>query len=225
MDTAAELDDATTDHVPAAADDVTVVLVHGAWADGSSWAKVITALQADGVRVRTAPLPLTSLRDDVAALDRALDRVPGSVILAGHAYAGAVIGSTRAAQVRALVYVAALAPDDGETVGDVFHRDEPHPKAPALAPDPHGLIWLPDDAAAAYGAERWNAYVDALPPAQREALHDYSLEPGPGTPEVPTYRDINAALRGTGPDSPEIGAYVAEIGRRSRDGPSTSPSW
>lgn len=123
-----------------------VVLAHGAWADGSSWSKVIAGLNAKGVRAWAAPLPLTSLADDVAALDRTLERVEGPVILAGHAYAGAVIAGARSEKVRGLVYVAALAPDEGETVADVFYRAEPHPKAPKLAPDSHGLIWLPEDA-------------------------------------------------------------------------------
>ena len=103
--------------------DVTVVLVHGAWADGSSWAKIIGPLAADGIKVAAAPLPLTSFRDDVAALDRTLERVAGPVVLVGHAYAGAVIAATRSEKVKALVYVAALAPDEGETVADVFYRD------------------------------------------------------------------------------------------------------
>src|SRR5262245_13744936 len=68
-----------------------VVLVHGAWADGSSWAHVIRPLQSSGLKVLAAPIPLTSLSDDIAALERALERVDGSVVLAGHAYAGAVI--------------------------------------------------------------------------------------------------------------------------------------
>ncbi len=126
--------------------DVSVALVHGAWADGSSWAKVIGKLAAGGIRVVAPPLPLTSFQDDVTALDRALERVPGPVVLAGHAYAGAVIAATESDKVRALVYVAALAPDEGETVADVFYRFEPHPKAPKLAPDDHGLITLPDTA-------------------------------------------------------------------------------
>jgi pimeloyl-ACP methyl ester carboxylesterase len=126
--------------------DLTVVLVHGAWADGSSWAKVIGPLAADGIKVVAAPLPLTSFRDDVAALDRTLERVTGPVVLVGHAYAGAVIAATRSEKVQALVYVAALAPDEGETVADVFYRIEPHPQAPKLAPDGHGLIWLPEAA-------------------------------------------------------------------------------
>jgi pimeloyl-ACP methyl ester carboxylesterase len=129
-----------------AAQTINVVLAHGAWADGSSWARVITALSADGVNVTAAPLPLTSLADDVAALDRSLDRTEGPIVLAGHAYAGAVIAEARSDRVKALVYVAALAPDAGETVADVFYRAEPHPKAPKLAPDANGLIWLPDDA-------------------------------------------------------------------------------
>ena len=124
--------------------DVSIVLVHGAWADGSSWAKVIGPLAAEGFKVVAAPLPLTSFADDVAALDRTLERVTGPVVLAGHAYAGAVIAATRDEKVKALVYVAALAPDEGETVADVFYRAAPHPQAPKLAPDSHGLIYLPE---------------------------------------------------------------------------------
>jgi pimeloyl-ACP methyl ester carboxylesterase len=123
-----------------------VVLVHGAWADGSSWAKVIVALAASGVKAVAAPLPLTSFQDDVAALDGTLERVEGPVVLAGHAYAGGVIAATRSDKVKALVYVAALAPDEGETVANVFSRGKPHPQAPKLAPDAHGLIYLPEAA-------------------------------------------------------------------------------
>ena len=126
--------------------DVSVVLAHGAWADGSSWARVIMSLKAEGVKVSAAPLPLTSLVDDVAALNRSLDRTEGPVVLAGHAYAGAVIALARPERVKALVYVTALAPDEGENVADVFYRREPDPQAPKLAPDSNGLIWLPDGA-------------------------------------------------------------------------------
>ncbi|MDR3662691.1 MAG: alpha/beta hydrolase [Mycobacterium sp.] len=124
----------------------TVVLVHGAWADGSSWRRVIGLLRRDGIPVTAAPLPLRSLHDDVAALDRAIERVGGPIVLVGHAYAGAVIGESTHEQVTALVYVAALAPDTGETVADVFYREPPHPAAPQLAPDGDGYIWLPPDA-------------------------------------------------------------------------------
>jgi pimeloyl-ACP methyl ester carboxylesterase len=126
--------------------DVCVVLTHGAWADGSSWARVISALKREGVKVLAAPLPLTSLSDDVAALNRTLDRSDGVIVLVGHAYAGAVIGEARSERVKALVYVAALAPDAGEKVADVFYRLKAHPQAPKLVPDNEGLIWLPETA-------------------------------------------------------------------------------
>lgn len=125
---------------------INVVLAHGAWADGSSWSRVLAVLKSEGVNAVAAPLPLTSLADDVAALDRSIARLDGPVVAVGHAYAGAVIAETRSKQVKALVYVTALAPDEGETVADVFNRATPHPLAPKLAPDSNGLIWLPDEA-------------------------------------------------------------------------------
>ena len=140
----------------------TVVLAHGAWADGSSWSKVISRLDAAGVRVVAAPLLLTSLEDDVAALEHTLEHVAGDVVLAGHAYAGGVIGATQAANIRALVYVAALAPDEGETVADVFGRGTPHPQAPAVAPNDRGFIWLPDEAFAAAFAQNATAQEQAV---------------------------------------------------------------
>jgi pimeloyl-ACP methyl ester carboxylesterase len=120
-----------------------VVLVHGAWADGSSWNDVTGPLIGAGLNVLSAPIPLTSLSDDVAALDRALEPVGGAVVLVAHAYAGAVIAATANERIRALVYVTALAPDEGETVAEVFYREKPHPQAPQLAPDAHGFIWMP----------------------------------------------------------------------------------
>ena len=137
--------------------DVSVVLAHGAWADGSSWTRVITALNAESVRVSAAPLPLTSLADDVAALNRSLDRIEGPIVLAGHAYAGAVIALARPERIKALVYVTALAPDEGEKVADVFYRLAPHPQAPKLAPDNNGLIWLPEAAFATAFAQNASA--------------------------------------------------------------------
>src|ERR1700687_446458 len=97
-----------------------VVLVHGAWADGSSWSRVIPLLQARGFNAVAVQLPLTSLTDDSAAVKRAIDRMtaehPGSVVLVGHSYGGAVIGEAgNDPRVAALVYVAAFAPDQGES--------------------------------------------------------------------------------------------------------------
>jgi pimeloyl-ACP methyl ester carboxylesterase len=124
---------------------ISVVLVHGAWADGSSWNDIIGPLLSKGLNVLAAPIPLTSLSDDVAALDRALERTHGPVVLVAHAYAGAVIAANTSETVQSLVFIAALAPDEGETVAEVFYREKPHPKAPQLAPDAHGLIWMPQE--------------------------------------------------------------------------------
>jgi pimeloyl-ACP methyl ester carboxylesterase len=124
---------------------VSVVLVHGAWADGSSWARVIKPLQSSGQKVVAAPIPLTSLSEDVAALERALERIQAPIVLVAHAYAGAVIAASANERVRSLVFVAALTPDEGETVAEIFYRGKRHPEAPQLAPDRHGLIWMPED--------------------------------------------------------------------------------
>ncbi|HTD67424.1 MAG TPA: alpha/beta fold hydrolase, partial [Candidatus Limnocylindria bacterium] len=96
-------------------ENTTVVVVHGAWADGSSWNEVILPLTKHGLQVIAAPLPLTSLSDDASALKRTIARTQGPVIVAGHAYAGAVIAAANDERVKGLVYVAALAPDEGET--------------------------------------------------------------------------------------------------------------
>ena len=127
------------------ANDSAIILVHGAWADGSCWNNVIVPLQRHGLKVICAPIPLTSLTDDIAALTRALERTSGPVVLVGHAYSGAVIAAVREDRVKSLVYISALAPDEGETVAQVFYRNPSHPEAPKLAPDSHGFIWMPDD--------------------------------------------------------------------------------
>jgi pimeloyl-ACP methyl ester carboxylesterase len=150
--------------------DVNVVPAHGAWADGSSWARVIAALKVEDAKVSAAALPLTSLADDVAALNRSLERTDGPIILAAHAYAGAVIALARPERVKALVYVTALAPDQGEKVADVFYRHEPHPQAPKLAPDENGLIWLPESAFATAFAQSASAEDQAVLAAVQRPL-------------------------------------------------------
>jgi len=126
----------------------TVVLVHGAWADGSSWNKVTEELQRKGFNVVAAQIPLTSFTDDVASLRKVLDRQADPLVLVGHSYGGAVLtaAATGHPKVKGLVYVAAIVPDEGETVGEVFHRVAPHPSAPKLQPDADGFLWLDVDA-------------------------------------------------------------------------------
>src|SRR2546429_1005841 len=121
----------------------TVILVHGAWADGYCWSNIILPLERRGLKVICVPIPLTSLTNDATALSWALERTSGPVVLVGHAYSGAVIAAVREDRAKSLVYVAALAPDEGETVSKVFYRDAPHPEAPKLAPDSHGFISMP----------------------------------------------------------------------------------
>src|SRR5215831_20379858 len=102
-----------------------VVIVHGAWADGSSWSKVIPLLQARGLHVVAVQNPLTSLADDVSATKRAIALQDGPVLLVGHSYGGAVITEAgNDPKVVGLVYVAAFAPADGESVASV---SKPYP--------------------------------------------------------------------------------------------------
>jgi len=124
----------------------TIVLVHAAWADGSCWSNVILPLERHGLNVICAPIPLTSLSNDATALNWALERTTGPVVLVGHAYSGAVIAAVKEDRVKSLVYVTALAPDEGETVAKVFYRDTPSPQQPKMVPDAHGYVWMPYDA-------------------------------------------------------------------------------
>jgi pimeloyl-ACP methyl ester carboxylesterase len=128
---------------------LTAVLVHAAWSDASSWNNVTGPLCELGLRVRAAQIPLTSLSEDIAALKRLLGQVDGPVLLIAHSYAGAVITAAGAdnPQVKAMVYIAAIVPDEGETVGALFQRAEPQPNTrPQLAPDADGFLWLPPGA-------------------------------------------------------------------------------
>src|ERR1700733_3015149 len=98
-----------------------VIAVHGAWADGSSWQAIVCPLEDRGLKVIAAPIPLTSLSDDAAALRRTTARTPGSVIGARHPYEASVIAMASDERVKTLLYIAALAPDEGETVAQVFY--------------------------------------------------------------------------------------------------------
>jgi pimeloyl-ACP methyl ester carboxylesterase len=121
----------------------TVVLVHGAWADGSSWAKVISRLQQKGIETVAVQNPLTSLDDDVAAVNRAIASAKDPVVLVGHSWGGAVI--TQAGgdpKVKALVYVAAFAPDAGMSVNDLGKGAPPTPGLKEVAANPSGFLTI-----------------------------------------------------------------------------------
>lgn len=126
-------------------ENATVVLVHAAWADGSCWSNIILPLERHGLKVICAPIPLTSLTNDATALGWVLERTSGPVVLVGHAYSGAVIAAVREERIKSLVYITALAPDEGETVAKVFYLNPNSPEAPKMVPDSHGYVWMPDD--------------------------------------------------------------------------------
>src|SRR5256885_10498486 len=141
-----------------------VVLVHGAFADGSSWSKVITLLQDKGYNVTAVQLPLSSLEQDVAATRRALARQDGPVILVGHSWAGVVITEAGTdPKVAGLVYVAAFGPDQGEVVGDLGKAYPPPPAFTAPIVDAQGFMTLPTDAVLKH-------FAQDLPPAEARVV-------------------------------------------------------
>jgi pimeloyl-ACP methyl ester carboxylesterase len=122
-----------------------VVLVHGAWADGSSWSAVIESLQAKGYAVTAPQFPETSLADDVARLRQILARQTGPIVIAGHSYGGQImtaLGSVHP-DVSALVYIAAFALDQGESLGALLGGGPPTPSLAHLIVDQQGFGWLP----------------------------------------------------------------------------------
>ena len=124
--------------------DTTVVLVHGAFADGSSWEKIIPLLQAKGLKVVAVQNPLTSLADDVVAAQRVIDAQTGKVVLVGHSWGGAVITQAGTSdKIKALVYVAAFAPSEGESLGSTGKNYPTPAGVPTLQEGPAGFVSLP----------------------------------------------------------------------------------
>ncbi len=124
-----------------------IVLVHGAWADGSSWGSVIERLQADGYRVTAPQFPLTSLADDVARLRHVLALQDGPTVIAGHSYGGQVMTAlgTKAPNAVGLVYVAAFGLDEGESLGGLLGQGPPTPALAHQFVDGEGFVWLTED--------------------------------------------------------------------------------
>jgi len=124
-----------------------VVLVHGAWADGSCWSGVIERLQAQGFQVRAPQFPLTSLADDVARLREVLEFQDGPTIVVGHSYGGQIMTALgdEAPNVVALVYIAAFGLDKGESLGALLSGGPPTPALAHMFTDPRGFGWLSED--------------------------------------------------------------------------------
>ena len=120
-----------------------IVLVHGAWGDGSHWRRVIPQLDAKGYRVTAVQNPLTSLADDIDRTSRLVAAQDGPTLLVGHSYGGAVItGAGHAPHAIGLVYIAAFAPDEGDSLGSIFGRREPPAGAANIRPDNDGFLWI-----------------------------------------------------------------------------------
>jgi pimeloyl-ACP methyl ester carboxylesterase len=124
-----------------------VVLVHGAWADGSSWGKVITLLQNKGFNVTAVQLPLTSLDDDIVTTKNFLAAQKGPTVLVGHSYGGAVItgAASDASDVKALVFIAAFGLDEGESLEGLSNQGPATAGAAQIRPDEHGFLWIDRD--------------------------------------------------------------------------------
>jgi len=124
-----------------------VVLVHGAWADGSSWSAVIERLQAEGYSVTAPQFPMNALADNVARLRLVLGRQDGPTIVAGHSYGGQIMTAlgTDAPNVAGLVYIAAFGLDEGESIGALLEQGPPTPALAHLDIDSEGFAWLPED--------------------------------------------------------------------------------
>jgi pimeloyl-ACP methyl ester carboxylesterase len=124
-----------------------VVLVHGAWADGSSWSKVIPLLQKKGFNVTAAQIPLTSLEDDVGVAQNLLAAQKGPTVLVGHSYGGMVISGAAngAPNVKALVYIAAFGLDEGESIEGLGKQGPAPSGAARIRPDDHGFLWIERD--------------------------------------------------------------------------------
>lgn len=164
----------------------TVVLVHGAFADGSSWTKIIPILRKRGLQVIAVQNPLTSLEDDVAATRRAIERASGPVVLVGHSWGGVVITEAgNAEKVKALVYVAAFAPDSGQSIASMTADAPPPSYARFLKKDSGGFLTLSDEGIG-------KNFAQDLSPAEADLV---AITQGPWASRCPTDKVTRAAWR------------------------------
>src|SRR6202051_565311 len=143
-----------------------IVLIHGAWADGSCWSGVIERLQADGYHVTAPQFPLTALADDVARLREVLDLQDDPTIVAGHSYGGQVMTSlgADAPNVAGLVYIAAFGLDEGESLGALLGGGPPTPALAHLIVDEQGFAWMPEEDFVAH-------FASDVDPAKAPVMH------------------------------------------------------
>lgn len=198
-----------------------IVLIHGAWADGSSWSAVIERLQAQGYNVLAPQFPHTSLADNVARLKQVTSRLTGPIILAGHSYGGQIMtaGATDIPNVTGLVYIAAFGLDEGESIGGLLSQGEPTTALAHLAFDELGFGWLPQDDFVTHFASDVDPVWANMMWATQQPIHASALEDVMGVPAwktIPSWYMVATNDEAIPPDAERLfaqrmGATVVEI--------------
>jgi pimeloyl-ACP methyl ester carboxylesterase len=198
-----------------------IVLVHGAWADGSSWSAVIARLQSAGYKVTAPQFPLTRLADDVARLRQVLVRQSGPTVVAGHSYGGQIITAlgTDAPNVVGLVYIAAFGLDEGESIGALLEQGPAGPALAHLDVDEHGFAWLPEDDFVKHLAADVDPDKARVMCAVQQPLHWSALGEVMGVPawkSLPSWFMIADGDQAIPPDAqrqfaPRMGATTVEV--------------
>ena len=169
-----------------------IILVHGAWADGSCWSEVIEQLQATGYNVTAPQFPETSLADDVARLRHILTMQDGPTVVVGHSYGGQIMTALGqdAPNAEGLVYIAAFGLDEGETIGALLQQGPPPPALAHLNVDSKGFAWLPEDDYVGHFAADIDPVKARVMYAVQQPLSMSTLEDEMGVPawkELPTW--------------------------------------
>ena len=198
-----------------------VVLVHGAWADGSSWSAVIEGLQAKGYTVTAPQFPETSLAEDVARLRQVLARQTGPTVVAGHSYGGQIMTALGADHpgVSALVYIAAFGLDQGESLGALLGGGPPTPALAHLVVDQQGFGWLPQEDFVAHFAADIDPVTANVLYAVQQGLSMSTFEDVMGEPawkSLPSWYLVATADQAIPPDAERtfakrMGATIVEV--------------
>jgi pimeloyl-ACP methyl ester carboxylesterase len=198
-----------------------ILLVHGAWADGSCWSDVVAQLQAHGYTVTAPQFPETSLADDVARLRQVLDLLNGPTLVVGHSYGGQIMTALgeETSNVVGLVYIAAFGLDHGETIGALLQAGPPTPALAHLKIDSRGFAWLPEDDFVGHFAADIDPRKAKVMYAVQQALSASTLEDVMGVPAwkaLPTWYLVAADDQAIPPDAERafakrMGATTVEI--------------
>ena len=198
-----------------------ILLVHGAWADGSCWSDVVAQLQARGYSVTAPQFPETSLADDVTRLRQVLDLLNGPTLVVGHSYGGQIMTALgeETSNVVGLVYIAAFGLDHGETIGALLQAGPPTPALAHLKIDSRGFAWLPEDDFVGHFAADIDPRKAKVMYAVQQALSASTLEDVMGVPAwkaLPTWYLVAADDQAIPPDAERafakrMGATTVEI--------------